>query len=132
MKIFTNKKYNEIINEYEEKFNLLISRINELTEEKYDKEITIGKLIEEKKSLEKKIQSSRGGFNAKINKQDKLINELTEKAKELEKKLEEAMSDKYLRKKLPGDKSKGKQTMKVKDCSKISNIARKAYGRQEE
>ena len=57
------------------------------------------------------------------------VSELQDNVKDLEVKLEESMSDKYVVKKLPADKGPRKrQTMKIKNCTVQSNIARKMFG----
>lgn len=120
MKIFTNKKYREIINNYEEQYDMLVDKATKLMEQKVDTELEIGKLIEENR----KLICAKGGFTKQINK-------LTAKVKELEEKLAESMTDKYRVKKIPSGRPPKGQKIKIKDCTKISNIARKAYGRQE-
>lgn len=120
MKIFTNKRYREIINNYEEQYDMLVDKATKLMEQKADTELEIGKLIEENK----KLICAKGGFTKQINK-------LTAKVSELEEKLAESMTDKYRVKKVPSGRIPKGQKMKIKDCTKISNIARKAYGRQE-
>lgn len=120
MKIFTNKRYREIINNYEEQYDMLVDKATKLMEQKADAELEIGKLIEENK----KLISAKGGFTKQINK-------LTAEVKELEEKLAESMTDKYRVKKIPSGRPPKGQKIKIKDCTKISNIARKAYGRQE-
>ena len=120
MKIFTNKRYREIINNYEEQYDMLVDKATKLMEQKVDAELEIGKLIEENK----KLICAKGGFTKQINK-------LTAEIKELEDKLAESMTDKYRVKKVPSGRTPKGQKMKIKDCTKISNIARKAYGRQE-
>lgn len=56
------------------------------------------------------------------------VNELEDNVKDLENKLEESMSDKYLVKKIPSGRRPKTQTMKIKNCTVESNIARKMFG----
>ena len=120
MKIFTNKRYKEIIDNYEKQYEVLIDKATKIMEEKVDAELEIGKLIEKNK----KLASAKGGFTKQVNK-------LTAKVEDLEKKLAESMTDKYRVKKIGSGRPPKGQKIKIKDCTKISNIARKAYGRQE-
>ena len=75
------------------------------------------------KDYKKQLNGAKGGYVKEINKLKKQVEELTFK-------LEESMTDKYLVKKIkPGRTPKGPQ-MKLKDCSRISNISRKVFGKQ--
>lgn len=77
-----------------------------------------------------------GGLTTSLNKEKKksemlleTVSKLEDNVKDLEVKLEESMSDKYVVKKLPADKGPRKtQTMKIKNCTVQSNIARKMFG----
>lgn len=69
-----------------------------------------------------------GGLTASLNKEKKENEELQSKVKDLEVKLEESMSDKYRVKKIPSGRPPKTQTMKIKNCSVESNIARKMFG----
>lgn len=51
-----------------------------------------------------------------------------EEKRQLEEKLKESMTDKYLVRKIPSGRRPKSQTMKLKDCSRISNISRKVFG----
>lgn len=77
-------------------------------------------VLEEEKH---KLLGAKGGYTKEINKLKKQVEELNFK-------LKESMTDKYLVKKIkPGRTPKGPQ-MKLKDCSRISNISRKVFGKQ--
>ena len=69
-----------------------------------------------------------GGLTTSLNKEKKENEELQNKVKDLEVKLEESMSDKYRVKKIPAGRRPKTQTMKLKNCSVESNIARKMFG----
>ena len=69
-----------------------------------------------------------GGLTASLNKEKKENEELQSKVKDLEVKLEESMSDKYRVKKIPSGRPPKTQTMKLKNCSVESKIARKMFG----
>lgn len=73
------------------------------------------------KEENKKLLGAKGGYTKEINK-------LKKQVEELEIKLKESMTDKYLVKKIPSGRRFKSQTMKIKDCSKISNISRKVFG----
>lgn len=132
MKILRNRTYQGMVDAY----NGLLEENNKL-EEKNKKtceqyQTVCDELMSEKMDLEQKIENlkkehkkqldgAKGGYTARINKLEKQV-------EELDFKLKESMTDKYLVKKIPsGRKPKG-QPMKVKDCSRISNISRKVFG----
>ena len=56
------------------------------------------------------------------------ITQLKKQVEELDFKLKESMTDKYVLKKIPSGRKPKSQTMKLKDCSRVSNISRKVFG----
>ncbi len=101
-------------------------------ESKYNKQLEVSKAYQQIcnqkeaqiKNLEKNnrsLNSARGGLRKKINSLE------TEK-KELEEKLKDAMSDKYVRKILPADRTKSNQKIKA---TKLANSKVQSYMRKE-
>ena len=96
--------------------------------------IVIKDLQEEKK----KLQGTKGGLKAKINRLENKIKHLEElkiemdkQYKELEEKYKESMTNKYLVKKLKPGRTPKTTSMKLKDCSRVSNITRKVINHYE-
>ena len=129
MKILRNKTYQGMVDKEVKlrKENNELKSKNELNERKlYEYQIVEHSYIAEINILKEenhKLLGAKGGYIKEINKLKKQVEELTFK-------LEESMTDKYLVKKIkPGRTPKGPQ-MKIKDCSRISNISRKVFGKQ--
>ena len=86
-----------------------------------NKNIQLEDEIRQLKEEQKKLLGAKGGYIKEINK-------LKKQVEDLDYKLKESMTNKYLVRKIPsGRKPKG-QPMKLKDCSRISNISRKVFG----
>ena len=127
MKILSNKTYQGMVDAY----NGVIEENNKLKNEREIHlndlcryEDTIHKLkvmIEELKEKNKKLLGAKGGYVKEINK-------LKKQVEELDFKLKESMTGKYVLKKIPSGRKPKSQTMKIKDCSRISNISRKVFG----
>lgn len=90
----------------------------------------------EKEQARKKAVGKVGGLTASLNKEkEKTEHLLEDKAnlentiKDLKTKLEESMSDKYLVRKIPSGRKPKSQTMKTKNCSVPSTIARNMFER---
>lgn len=127
MKILSNKTYQGMVDAYNgllEENNKLIKR-NETNEKLIEgcerAEIEYKKEIEQLKEEKKKLLGAKGGYTKEINK-------LKKQVEELDFKLKESMTDKYVLKKIPSGRRPKSQTMKLKDCSRISNISRKVFG----
>lgn len=122
MKLLRNKTYQGMV----EEINRLKVR-NELNEKVMDElEKIENKRIQEIENLKKenkKLTGAKGGHTKEINK-------LKKKVEELELKLKESMTDKYLVKKIPSGRRPKSQPMKVKDCSRISNISRNVFSKE--
>ena len=124
MKILSNKTYQGMVDAYngllEE--NACLKQENKDNKEYYE----IVKLnyktdIEELERQNKKLLGAKGGYTKEINK-------LKKQVEELDFKLKESMTGKYVLKKIPSGRKPKSQTMKIKDCSRISNISRKVFG----
>ena len=127
MKILRNKTYQGMVDE-KEGLKKIIANLEKANEDyflKTKEAITeIQKLQRDIQQLErekKKLSGAKGGYVARINKLEKQVEELKIK-------LEESMSGKYVLKKIPSGRRPKGQPMKLKDCSRISNISRKVFG----
>lgn len=138
MKILTKKQWRMI----EKRINILN---NELFDERkistklkdklyieYRINCNLTHQIEDLKESKRKLASAKGGLNTRIKRLEKQLNELNLKYNELEEKYKESMTDKYLVKKLKPVNALRKTTMKLKDCSRVSNITMKYIGDYDE
>ena len=130
MKILTKKQWIEL-NEVIEELQNTVS----------EKNCSNRKLKIKLKNLEeskRKLASAKGGLSAKIKRLENEIKHLKElqvemdkKYLELEEKYKESMTDKYLVKKLKPGRTPKTKSMKLKDCSRVSNITRKVINHYE-
>lgn len=131
MKILRNKTYQRMVDTYngllkekeqvERDYTISCEEYNKLLDEAESEQRELMQEIFILKEEKKKILGAKGGYVKEINK-------LKKQVEELEFKLKESMTDKYLVKKIkPGRTPKGPQ-MKLKDCSRVSNISRKVFG----
>lgn len=140
MKILSNKKYDELKKFKELYFNLDnefcnykknttndIFRLDNNIKYYKEKFEESQKILEENYNLcvilKEKVQHllcAKGGTTKEINK-------LKKENKELKEKLAESMTDKYLIRKLPADKTKNTQKMKSKNTAKQSNIIKNIH-----
>lgn len=127
MKILRNKTYQGMIDEKVKLERIIYDLSNDIDRQQiiaYNDSREIQKLnvlVKQLKKEKHKLQGAKGGYVKEINK-------LKKQVEELDFKLKESMTDKYLVKKIkPGRTPKGPQ-MKLKDCSRISNISRKVFG----
>lgn len=127
MKILSNKTYQGMVDREARLKNTIYDLRKDIDEyRKYliEDEDTIQRLkvmIEELKEENKKLLGAKGGYTKEINK-------LKKQVEELDFKLKESMTGKYVLKKIPSGRKPKSQTMKIKDCSRISNISRKVFG----
>ena len=127
MKILSNKTYQGMVDGEIRLKNTIYDLRKDIDEyRKYliEDEDTIQKLkvmIEELKEENKKLLGAKGGYTKEINK-------LKKQVEGLDFKLKESMTGKYVLKKIPSGRKPKSQTMKIKDCSRISNISRKVFG----
>ena len=116
--------YNELLKakeQVERDYTISCEEYNKLLDEAESEQRELMQEIFILKEEKKKILGAKGGYVKEINK-------LKKQVEELEFKLKESMTDKYLVKKIkPGRTPKGPQ-MKLKDCSRVSNISRKVFG----
>lgn len=96
---------------------------------------TLGQL-KQKENARRKAAGKVGGLTASLNKEKEKTEHLLEDKvnlentiKDLKIKLEESMSDKYLVRKIPSGRKPKSQTMKTKNCSVPSTIARNMFER---
>lgn len=140
MKILTNKKYDELkgyknlysnlekdfkdykINTTNDIFRLdhNIKIYEKKLEESQKENKNISNLCIELKDKVQRLLCAKGGTTKEINK-------LKKENKELKEKLAESMTDKYLIRKLPADKTKSTLKMKSKNTSKQSNIIKNIH-----
>ena len=137
MKILTKKQW-----------RMIEKRINNLSNDLFDERKISNKLkdklseefiincdlthqLEDLQESKRKLASAKGGLNARIKRLEKQLNDLNLKYNELEEKYKESMTDKYLVKKLKPGRTPKTASMKLKDCSRVSNITRKVISHYE-
>ena len=144
IKILTKKQWINIESEISYIRNLLYDLrksnkelLNKLSEE-YKINCNLTHTIEDLEFSKRKLASAKGGLNAKIKRLENKIKHLEElqiemdkQYKELEEKYKESMTDKYLVKKLKPGRTPKTKSMKLKDCSRVSNITRKVINHYE-
>ena len=127
MKILRNKTYQGMIKEKVRLERIITELSNDIDRchiIAYNDSREIQKLnflVKQLKEKNKKLLGAKGGYKARINKLKKQVVELEEKYKE-------SMTGKYVLKKIPSGRRPKSQPMKLKDCSRISNISRKVFG----
>ena len=94
--------------------------------------------LEDLQESKRKLSSAKGGLSAKIKRLENEIKHLKElqvemdkQYLELEEKYKESMTDKYIVKKLKPGRTPKTTSMKLKDCSRVSNITRKVINHYE-
>lgn len=137
MKILTKKQWIELNKILEELRSVIVEERcdnnklkNKLCEE-FQINCNLTHQIEDLKEEKRKLSGSKGGLNAKIKRLEKQLNELNLKYNELEEKYKESMTDKYIVKKLKPGRPPKTTSMKLKDCSRVSNITRKVISHYE-
>ena len=137
MKILTKKQWRMIEKRIDNLNDKLFDerRMSEKLKNKLCEEFKINcNLIHQIKDLQeskRKLASAKGGLNARIKRLEKQLNDLNLKYNELEEKYKESMTDKYLVKKLKPGRTPKTSSMKLKDCSRVSNITRKVISHYE-
>ena len=136
MKLLKNykskRKLRDEYQELKEHFEKLIETNVKLNKNIFNKQLELKEKDKEIKSLKRKKNSSKGGFMTKINELNQIIFEKTNKITELEDKLKDAMSDKYLVRKIPSGRPPHQNKMKVKSCAKTSSISKLMHPQKEE
>lgn len=144
MKILTKKQWRMI----ENKINYLKDELNEeikISEklknklcEEYQINYNLTHQLEDLQESKRKLASAKGGLNAKIKRLENKIKylkelqvEMDKQYLELEEKYKESMTDKYIVKKLKPGRIPKTTSMKLKDCSRVSNITRKVINHYE-
>ena len=123
MKILTKKQWIEL--------NEVIEELQNTVSEKNCSYIKLKIKLEDLEESKRKLASAKGGLNNKIKRLEKQLNDLNLKYNELEEKYKESMTDKYLVKKLKPGRIPKTTSMKLKDCSRVSNITRKVISHYE-
>lgn len=144
MKILTKRQWrmienriNNLKDDLSEEIKISTKLKNKLCEE-FKINCNLIHQIEDLKESKRKLASAKGGLNAKIKRLEKEIKHLKELQVEmdkqylkLEEKYKESMTDKYLVKKLKPGRTPKTTSMKLKDCSRVSNITRKVISHYE-
>ena len=133
MKIISNKKWKELndkISDLERELGNKRSDIKDMLGALQEKQSKITDLemklglyqanLKADENVIKELNSAKGGFTKKINK-------LNKELEETKKKLEESLSDAYLRVKVPMGKLPKGQVMKMKSHAKQDKIIKKVY-----
>lgn len=122
-------------------WGMIEKKINNLKSDLFNKEVSLNcyieRLCQQKiviKDLQedkRKLASAKGGLKAKNKRLEDKLKKLSIQYNELEEKYKESMTDKYLVKKLKPGKTPKTTSMKLKDCSRVSNITRKVISHYE-
>lgn len=133
MKIISNKKWKELndkISDLERELGNKRSDIKDMLGALQEKQSKITDLemklglyqanLKADENVIKELNSAKGGFTKQINK-------LNKELEETKKKLEESLSDAYLRVKVPMGKLPKGQVMKLKSHAKQDKIIKKVY-----
>lgn len=137
MKILTNAKYNEFISRIQtlcgeivglqSKYGLL--KANYDANENVINELNgrIGGLIKENNKLKKQLEVGEQQYKELVEEKEKMHEELLSKILQLEKKLEESLSDAYLRVKVPMGKLPKGQVMHMKSHAAKDKLIKRVY-----
>lgn len=137
MKILTNAKYNEFISRIQtlcgeivglqSKYGLL--KANYDANENVINELNgrIGGLIKENNKLKKQLEAGEQQYKELVEEKEKMHEELSSKILQLEKKLEESLSDAYLRVKVPMGKLPKGQVMHMKSHAAKDKLIKRVY-----
>lgn len=128
MKILRNKTYQGMVDE-KVKLERIIFDLSNAVDNCHTIIYNDSKETEKLKSAIKKLQEEKKVLSGAKGGYVKEINKLKKQVEELKIKLEESMSGKYVLKKIPSGRRPKSQPMKLKDCSRISNISRKVFGK---
>lgn len=144
IKILTKKQWIELNEVIDELRNTVVEErcsnkklMFKLSEE-YKINCNLTHKIEDLENSRRKLASAKGGLISEINRLKNEIKHLTElqvlmdkQYLELEDKYKESMTDKYLVKKIKPGRTPKTTSMKLKDCSRVSNITRKVISHYE-
>lgn len=122
-------------------WRMIEKKINNLKSDLFNKEVSLNCYIErvcqqkivikDLQEEKRKLVSAKGGLKAKIKRLENKLDKLNKQYNELEEKYKESMTDKYLVKKLKPGRTPKTTSMKLKDCSRVSNITRKVISHYE-
>lgn len=137
MKILTNAKYNKFISRIQtlcgeivglqSKYGLL--KANYDANENVINELNgrIGGLIKENNKLKEQLVVGEQQYKELVEEKEKMHEELSSKILQLEKKLEESLSDAYLRVKVPMGKLPKGQVMHMKSHAAKDKLIKRVY-----
>lgn len=141
MKILTNANYEEIINKLNDQLGEIIELQSKygLLKANYDANINvikelngrIGGLIKENNKLKEQLVVGEQQYKELVEEKEKMHEKLSSKILQLEKKLEESLSDAYLRVKVPMGKLPKGQVMHMKSHAAKDKLIKKVYAELE-
>lgn len=137
MKILTNAKYNEFTSKIQILYGELVGLQSKygLLKANYDannnviNELNgrIGGLTKENNKLQERLEKGKEQYNDLVEEKEKMHEELSCKILQLEKKLEESLSDAYLRVKVPMGKLPKGQVMHMKSHAAKDKLIKRVY-----
>ena len=137
MKILTNAKYNEFTSKIQILYGELVGLQSKygLLKANYDANENvineqngrIGGLIKENNKLKKQLEAGEQQYKELVEEKENMHEELSSKILQLEKKLEESLSDAYLRVKVPMGKLPKGQVMHMKSHAAKDKLIKKVY-----
>lgn len=137
MKILTNVKYNEFISRIQtlcgeivglqSKYGLLKANYDANENVIKEQNGRIGGLIKENNKLKKQLEAGEQQYKELVEEKEKMHEELSSKILQLEKKLEESLSDAYLRVKVPMGKLPKGQVMHMKSHAAKDKLIKRVY-----
>lgn len=141
MKILTNVKYNEFISRIQtlcgeivglqSKYGLLKANFDANENVIKEQNGRIGGLIKENNKLKEQLVVGEQQYKELVEEKEKMHEKLSSKILQLEKKLEESLSDAYLRVKVPMGKLPKGQVMHMKSHAAKDKLIKKVYAELE-
>jgi hypothetical protein len=141
MKILTNAKYNEFISRIQtlcgevvglqSKYGLLKANFDANENVIKEQNGRIGGLIKENNKLKEQLVVGEQQYKELVEEKEKMHEKLSSKILQLEKKLEESLSDAYLRVKVPIGKLPKGQVMHMKSHAAKDKLIKKVYAELE-
>lgn len=141
MKILTNAKYNEFISGIQtlcgevvglqSKYGLLKANFDANENVIKEQNGRIGGLIKENNKLKEQLVVGEQQYKELVEEKEKMHEKLSSKILQLEKKLEESLSDAYLRVKVPMGKLPKGQVMHMKNHAAKDKLIKKVYAELE-
>jgi hypothetical protein len=141
MKILTNAKYNEFISRIQtlcgevvglqSKYGLLKANFDANENVIKEQNGRIGGLIKENNKLKEQLVVGEQQYKELVEEKEKMHEKLSSKILQLEKKLEESLSDAYLRVKVPMGKLPKGQVMHMKSHAAKDKLIKKVYAELE-